>query len=142
MQSAAWRRRDRKHRRPPPSDLAWLLAPVRTVHGVGPVLAAALDRLLGRGDGGARRIDLLWHLPHGVALHRLEGEIAEGARVTLEVTVERHAPPGPAGRHRRALQRPYRIRCWSEIGWLELVFFRAREAWLHETRCRPVRCGW
>ena len=92
------------------SDLAWLLAPVRSVRGVGPVLAAALDRLLGRGDGGARRIDLLWHLPHGAVEHRLEGEIAEGARITIEVTVERHAPPGPQRYRRQALQQPYRIR--------------------------------
>jgi ATP-dependent DNA helicase RecG len=113
----------------PPAEIARLLAPVQSVRGVGPVLAQALDRLLGRGDGRARRVDLLWHLPHGVIEHRLEGEIAEGARVTLEATIERHQPPGPHYR-RQALQRPYRIRCWSEIGWLELVFFRAREAYL------------
>jgi ATP-dependent DNA helicase RecG len=118
--------------REPRSDLAPLLAPVRAVRGVGPVLAAALDRLLGRGDGGARRIDLLWHMPHGVIEHRLEGEIAEGARITIEVTVERHAPPGPQRYRRQAVQRPYRIRCWSEIGWLELVFFRARESYLQD----------
>jgi ATP-dependent DNA helicase RecG len=118
---------------PEPESSQPLLASVRSVHGVGPVLAQALDRLLGRGERGARRIDLLWHLPHGVTLHRLEGEIAEGARVTLEATIERHSSPAPAGRYRRgALQRPYRIRCWSEIGWLELVFFRAREAYLLE----------
>jgi ATP-dependent DNA helicase RecG len=118
----------------PRSDLVRLLAPVRSVRGVGPVLAAVLDRLLGRGDGQARLIDLLWHLPHGVVEHRLEGEIKEGAPVTIEVTIERHAPPGPAGRYRRgALQLPYRIRCWTEIGWLELVFFRAREAYLLDT---------
>jgi ATP-dependent DNA helicase RecG len=116
----------------PRSDLGRLLAPARTVRGVGPVLAAALDRLLGRGDGGARRIDLLWHLPHGVIEHRLEGEIAEGARITIEVTVARHAPPGLQRYRRQALQRPYRIRCWSEIGWLELVFFRARESYLQD----------
>jgi ATP-dependent DNA helicase RecG len=114
----------------PPSEIAGLLAPVRAVRGVGPVLAQALDRLLGRGDGRARRIDLLWHMPHGVIEHRLEGEIAEGARVTIEVTIERHQPAGPQHYRRQALQRPYRIRCWSEIGWLDLVFFRAREAYL------------
>jgi ATP-dependent DNA helicase RecG len=118
----------------PESSPEPLLAPVQTVRGVGPVLAQALDRLLGRGERGARRIDLLWHLPHGVTLHRLEGEIAEGARVTLEVTIERHGSPGPAGRYRRGvLPRPYRVRCWTEIGWLELVFFRAREAYLLQT---------
>ena len=116
----------------PEFALARLLASVRTVRGVGPVLAGVLDRLLGRGDGGARRIDLLWHLPHGVIEHRLEGEIAEGARVTIEVTIERHAP-GPAGRYRQAMRRPYRIRCSTEIGSLELVFFRARAAYLLDT---------
>jgi ATP-dependent DNA helicase RecG len=117
----------------PEAECAQLLAPLRTVRGVGPVLAAALDRLLGRGAGGARRIDLLWHLPHGVIEHRLEGKIAEGGRVTIEATIERHAPPGSAGRHRRqGMRRPYRIRCWTEIGWLDLVFFRAREAYLME----------
>ena len=62
------------------SALARLLAPVRTVRGVGPVLAGALDRLLGRGDGGARRLDLLWHLPHGVIEHRLRGRRSPKAR--------------------------------------------------------------
>ena len=102
-----------------------------SIRGVGPALGAALDRLLDRSAGRARCVDLLWHLPHGLIEHRLEGEVAEGARVTIAVTVERHAPSGPPGRrHRGMAQRPYRIRCWSEIGWLDLVFFHAREPYL------------
>ncbi len=114
-------------------DLATLFAPVRSLHGVGPGLAATLDRLLGRGELGARLIDLLWHMPHGIIEHRLEGEVAEGARVTLEVTIERHEPTAPRRYRRQAFQRPYKIRCWTEIGWLELVFFQARGAYLENT---------
>ncbi|MGH6914557.1 MAG: hypothetical protein ACREH3_12730, partial [Geminicoccales bacterium] len=120
----------------PPGPLAQLFAPVQSVRGVGPVLAATLDRLLGPGGGPARRLDLLWHLPQGVIEHRLHGqgaEAAEGARVTLEVTIERHEPSAPRRYGRQRHPRPYTVRCWTEIGWLRLVFFRAREAHLQES---------
>jgi ATP-dependent DNA helicase RecG len=128
-------RKERSELAPALPDLSVLFAPVRTVRGVGPVLAATLDRLLGPGDGGARRLDLLWHLPHGVTEHRLQepgAGIAEGARVTLEVTIERHEPPAASRRYGRQAygRQPYRVRCWTEIGWLQLVFFRARQAYL------------
>jgi ATP-dependent DNA helicase RecG len=110
-----------------------LFAPVRSLHGVGPVLAAALARLLGREPAGARLLDLLWHMPHGVIEHRLEGEVALNACVTLEVRVEHHAPPRAARRYGKAFGQPYRIRCWTEIGWLDLVFFRAHGPYLMES---------
>jgi ATP-dependent DNA helicase RecG len=117
----------------PTTDLAVWFAPVRDVRGVGPKIARALDRLLARNGGHARRLDLLWHMPHGVIDHQLQGEIVLGARVTIEVTVERHEPARAARYSRKAAQRPYRIRCWSELGRLDLVFFRARGPYLEET---------
>ncbi len=113
------------------ADLASLFAPVREVRGVGPKIAHALDRLLGRNGGRARRLDLLWHMPHGVFERQLQGEIALNAKVTLEVTIEGHEPVRGA-RYSR-VQRPYKIRCWSELGRLDLVFFRARGPYLQET---------
>ena len=115
----------------PTTDLAVLFAPVRELPGVGPKMARALDRLLGRDGGHARRLDLLWHMPHGVIEHQLQGEIVLNGRVTIEVTVEHHEPVR-AARYSR-VQRPYKIRCWSEIGRLDLVFFRARGPYLQET---------
>jgi ATP-dependent DNA helicase RecG len=115
-----------------PERLAAWLGPVRALKGVGPRLDGVLARVLGLPPGtGSRRLDLLWHLPHGVIDRRLGPGIAaakEGERVTLKVLIERHQPAPPArGRANLALRRPYRIRC---EGGLQLVFFRARRAYL------------
>ncbi|MEM7024317.1 MAG: ATP-dependent DNA helicase RecG [Pseudomonadota bacterium] len=117
----------------PPANPELLLTPLRTVRGVGPVLATRLARLLGRGEGTARRIDLLFHVPQGATEHRLDAEPAPNKRVTIEVTVDHHRPQRGAARFRRKGPRsPYTIRCWTEIGWMDLVYFRAREIHLRD----------
>ena len=120
-----------------PDPLAAWLAPARGLKGVGPHLEGVLGRLFGLPPGvGARRLDLLWHLPYAVVDRRLGASHAgasEGERVTLEVLVERHQPaPQSRYRARAALRQPYRVRCQAAAGRLDLVFFRARRAYLEE----------
>jgi ATP-dependent DNA helicase RecG len=120
-----------------PDPLAAWLVPVRGLKGVGPRTEGVLARLLGLPDGvGARRLDLLWHLPHAVVDRRLRASHAgasDGERVTLEVLVQQHQPaPQPRYRPGAAFRQPYRVRCQSGTGALQLVFFRARRAYLEE----------
>jgi ATP-dependent DNA helicase RecG len=126
----------RRPRTPEPADpLGPLLAPVRTLKGVGPSFGAALTRLVGAADGGeARCLDLLWHLPHGVVERRLQPEAAalvEGERVTLKVEVRQHQPARSARRrHRARAGPPHKVRCWTGTTFVDLVFFQGREAYL------------
>ena len=121
----------------PDDALAPLLAPARTLRGIGPSLAATLARLVGAPDGAEPRcLDLLWHLPHGVVERRLHADAAalvEGERVTVQVQVQQHQP-GPPSRRPPRLRAgpPYKVRCRMETGFLHLVFFRARAAYLRE----------
>ena len=129
------RPRGRRPAAPPPADpLAPLFAPARGLSGVGPRLEQALARLLGRPEGSAPRcLDLLWHLPQAVIDRQLLADPAApaaGERVTLSVLVERHQP---ARSFRRSARQPYRVRCQSALGSLELVFFHARDAYLRAT---------
>ncbi len=127
--------KDARPTAPTPADpLAAWLAPARKLKGIGPRLEGALNRLLSvPEDTGARRLDLLWHLPHAVVDRRLSRSpagVPEGERVTLEVLVEGHQPTPPSRyRPRAAVRRPYRVRCQ---GGLELVFFRARRPYLEQ----------
>jgi len=121
----------------PGDALGPLLAPARTLRGIGPSLAATLARLVGAPDGAEPRcLDLLWHLPHGVVERRLQTHAAalvEGERVTLLVQVQQHQP-GPPSRWapRARAGPPYKVRCLTETGFLHLVFFRARVAYLRD----------
>jgi ATP-dependent DNA helicase RecG len=129
-----------KRRRPGPLEdpldaLSPLLAPVRTLKGIGPSSAALLSRLVGAPDGAeARCLDLLWHLPHGVVERRLQADAAtliEGERVTLCVQVQQHQPAPPARRwHRARAGPPHKVRCWTGSEFVHLVFFQGREAYL------------
>ena len=105
-----------------PEVLFPLFAPVTALGGVGPRIGKAIERL-----AGPQIVDLLWHLPSGLIDRRFAPKVAEapaGAIVTLRVAVDRHRPGrGP---------RPYRIECSDETGALELVFFHAREDYLHK----------
>ncbi|MGH6943269.1 MAG: ATP-dependent DNA helicase RecG, partial [Geminicoccaceae bacterium] len=114
--------------RPSADPCRALLAPVSRLKGVGPRLTATLAGLLGAPGGPEPRIiDLLWHLPHGVADRRLTDDLASGVgrRVTLEARIQEHQPPYRA-------RQPYRVRCWTQAGFLHLVFFRARAPYLAE----------
>lgn len=113
-----------------PEILNSLFASPKGLPGVGPKTAALFDRLL---DGtaaagtGARRVDLLFHLPAGIVDRRNRPGVAhaaEGAIVTLHLTIDRHkAPP-------RGSRAPYRVYGWDETGEIALVFFSARAEWL------------
>jgi ATP-dependent DNA helicase RecG len=99
-----------------PAILDPLLAPVTALKGVGPRVAAPIERL-----AGPRVADLLWHLPTGVVDRTLAPSIAaaqEGTVATLRVTVDEHR----AGGHRR----PYRVACSDDSGTLIVVFFHVQ----------------
>lgn len=110
-----------------PDILAPLFAPLDTLPGVGPKTVRLYDKLLDRGEAGARLVDLLFHLPRGLIDRRLKPGIAkapEGAIVTLEVRVDRHqAPP-------RGSRAPYRVLVQDETGEMALVYFAAKADWM------------
>ena len=119
----------------PDEALRPLLAPVGALRGVGPSLAAMLARLVGAPNGAEPRcLDLLWHLPTAVVERRLQPRATapvEGERVTLLVQVQQHQPGPPSRWSARAgAGPPYKVRCRTESGFLNLVFFRARVAYL------------
>jgi ATP-dependent DNA helicase RecG len=104
-----------------PEILNPLFAPVSTLPGVGPRIAAAIEHC-----AGPLVVDLLWHLPSGLIDRRFSPTIADappGVIVTLKVRVESH--------HKPAVRRlPYKVRCSDESGELSLVFFHAHEKYL------------
>jgi ATP-dependent DNA helicase RecG len=110
-----------------PDILSPLFAPLDTLAGVGPKTARLYDKLLDRIEGGARLVDLLFHLPRGLIDRRLKPGIArapEGAIVTLKVRVDRHqAPP-------RGSRAPYRVMVQDDTGEMALVHFAAKADWM------------
>ncbi len=106
-----------------PEVLYPLFAPVTALPGVGPRIAAVIERL-----AGSHVVDLLWHLPSGLIDRRYAPKVAEarpGAIATLTVHVERHDPAAGS-------RRPYRVRCSDETGRIILVFFHARADYLQQ----------
>ena len=100
-----------------PAILNPLFADVTALKGVGPRLAALVEKA-----AGPRVVDVLFARPHGVIDRSLRPKIAEtqiGSLATLEVTVDRHDPP-PVKRL------PYRVICSDETGYITLIFFHAR----------------
>ncbi len=111
-----------------PEILNPFFAAPKGLPGIGPKTAAAFDRLLATDPGrGARRLDLLFHLPTGIVDRRNRpgvADAADGAIVTLRLIVDRHrAPP----RNSRA---PYRVYGRDDTGEIALVFFSAHADWL------------
>ncbi|BBK41879.1 ATP-dependent DNA helicase RecG [Allostella vacuolata] len=99
-----------------PEPLFPLFAPVTSLPGVGPRLAALVERV-----AGPRVVDLLWHLPVGIIDRRYAPRLAEveiGRIATLTLRIDAHQPA--EGR------RPYRILCSDGSGSIALVFFHAR----------------
>ncbi|MBV9735334.1 MAG: ATP-dependent DNA helicase RecG [Acidisphaera sp.] len=95
--------------------LAPLFAPLTSLHGVGPNIAALLKRAI----RGERVLDLLFHLPESY-IDRRERPTIRAARpgsvATLEVEVIRHeSPDGP--------RQPWRVVIGDGTGFAELVFF-------------------
>jgi len=100
-----------------PSILNPLFADITSLKGVGPRLAALVEKV-----SGPRVIDVLFTRPHGVIDRSLRPKIADavvGSLATLEVRVDRHDPP-PVKRL------PYRVICSDNTGFITLIFFHAR----------------
>ncbi|MBV9522224.1 MAG: ATP-dependent DNA helicase RecG, partial [Alphaproteobacteria bacterium] len=103
-----------------PEILFPLFAPVTKLPGIGPRLGKLFERL-----AGPAVVDLLWHLPSGLVDRRFRPKVREarpGAIATLTVRVEQHLPGHG--------NRPYRVRCMDETGFLHLVFFHAKGDYL------------
>lgn len=113
-----------------PSLLDPLFAPATLLEGVGPKVVALLGKVT-PADVAERDLrvgDLLFVLPHSLIDRRNRPEIAlaaEGAIVTIEVTIDRHQPP-PRGKGAM----PYRVFAFDETGEIALTFFHAKGAWL------------
>jgi ATP-dependent DNA helicase RecG len=97
--------------------LAPLRAPVSSLPGLGPTLAALVARLVG---GGAVR-DVLFHLPVDFIDRRptpLIKEAVPGTVATLRVWVARHEAPARKGQ-------PHRVIIGDDSGFAEIVLFHA-----------------
>ncbi len=117
-----------------PALLNPLFASVTTLPGVGPKLEKLYRRLTGRdaesSDGGARVIDLLFHLPTGAIDRRARPKLRDvtpGTVVTIEVTIDRHRPP-PPGRSRA----PYLVYASDDTGDLVITYFSARNDYIEK----------
>jgi ATP-dependent DNA helicase RecG len=101
--------------------LAPLFAPLTSLRGIGPAVAA----LIARAAGGARVIDLLFHMPESYLDRSARPTIRvakPGTVATLAVEVVRHERPTTA-------RQPWRIIVRDDTGTAELVFFKfTREA--------------
>lgn len=107
-----------------PEILFPLFASIETLPGVGPRLAAAIEKI-----AGPHVVDLCWHLPVGLIDRRYTPKIgtAEIGRIaTIVLQVGEHAPG-------RGPRRPYRVRGFDDTGDLDLVFFHARGDYLAKT---------
>ncbi|MGC4023961.1 MAG: ATP-dependent DNA helicase RecG [Mesorhizobium sp.] len=113
-----------------PSLLDPLFAPVSSIPGIGPKVAALITKVVPTDTGGreARVGDLLFTLPHSIIDRRNRPGIAyaeEGTIVTLDVRVDRHQPP-PRGN--RSV--PYRVFAHDDTGEVTLTFFRGHAEYL------------
>lgn len=106
-----------------PELLFPLFAPVTSLPGIGPRLAAAITKL-----AGEHVVDLLWHLPTGLIDRRFSPTIIEaipGAIATMTLHIDAHQPP-------RIPRLPYKVLCSDETGELDLVFFHGRPDYLEK----------
>ncbi|MEO0878635.1 MAG: ATP-dependent DNA helicase RecG [Pseudomonadota bacterium] len=109
-----------------PAILNPLFAETRTLAGVGPRLAALIEKV-----AGPLVVDLVMTPPISVIDRSARPRLADaplGALVTLDVTVDRHEPGPPRGRGRS--KAPYRVIVSDETSFLTLAFFHAREDYL------------
>jgi ATP-dependent DNA helicase RecG len=113
-----------------PALLDPLFAPAATLPGVGPKIGKLLDRLLDR-PGGARVVDVLFHLPYATLDRRARPKIRDAAfdaLATLEVRVAEHRPP-PNARSKA----PFKVLVEDDTGDVELVFFLANHDWIRKS---------
>ncbi len=100
-----------------PAILNPLFADITTLKGVGPRLAALVEKA-----AGSRVVDVLFTRPHSVIDRSRRPKIADaevGSLATIEVAVDKHDPP-PTKRL------PYRVVCSDDSGFITLIFFHAR----------------
>ena len=101
--------------------LAPLFAPLTSLAGIGPTVAALIERAA----GGGRVIDLLFHLPELYLDRSARPTIRDakpGTIATLAVEVVRHERPATS-------RQPWRVVVRDDTGVAELVFFKfTREA--------------
>lgn len=104
-----------------PEALFPLFAPLSSLKGIGPRIAALLEKI-----AGPHVVDLLWLLPRDIIDRRDRPTVAEappGSIATLTVEVVRHeAPPDR--------RRPYRVLCRDATDVLTLIFFHADKSYL------------
>ncbi len=92
-----------------------LFAPVTGLRGVGPALAKLIERVA----GGARVLDLLFHMPDSYLDRRARPTIRTaqpGQVATLAIEVVRQDAPETA-------RQPWRVVCTDGTGFMELVYF-------------------
>ncbi|MEQ8405192.1 MAG: ATP-dependent DNA helicase RecG [Oceanicaulis sp.] len=105
-----------------PAILFPLFADLTTIKGVGPRLAALIEKV-----AGAHVRDLAMTPPTGLVDRTRRLSISDagelGGVVTLEAEVEKHIP-------RPSMKQPYKVRLRDETGFLHLTFFNAKADYL------------
>ncbi len=105
-----------------PDILNPLFTPLARLPGIGPKLAPLYDRLTGRGEHGARVLDMLFHIPFNLIDRRLSPNVNSApldSIATVAVTVEEYRkPPRPTT--------PWRVLVGDETGDISLVFFKPK----------------
>ena len=97
-----------------------LFQPVAAIGGVGTHTSKMLVKV-----AGPEIVDLLWHLPFALLDRRYTPKIAElkqACVATLELTIDGH--------ERGQGNRPYKVRCRDETGFIQLVYFNVRGPYL------------
>jgi RecG-like helicase len=105
-----------------PDQLAEIVADLTALPGVGPKVAALMEKAC----GGGRIKDLLFTPPAGLIDRTRRVAIADAAAdgiVTVEAVVDQHQPPA-------GLKQPWKVRMRDETGFLTLVFFHAKPDYL------------
>jgi len=107
-----------------PNILNPLFASVTSLPGIGQRLAQLVEKL-----AGALVVDLVGHLPSGLIDRRNQPHLSTaegGAIATVVVRVERHVKSHNP-------RQPYKVHCSDPTGFIDLVFFNAREDYLLKT---------
>ena len=111
-----------------PAILNPLFVEATKLRGVGPKVASALDRLVGRPSHPARVLDLVFHLPTAVVDRSTRAKIRDAPRdqvVTLEGRVREHVVP-------TSTKAPFKAVIEDETGDVTLVFFRNNARWVEK----------
>ena len=109
-----------------PQILFPLFADITRLKGIGPRLAALMEKVI----QGGRVKDLLFTAPTGLIDRTQRVTISEAGDaqgiVTLVAEVEKHIP-------RPSMRQPYKVRMRDETGFLHLTFFNAKADYLKRT---------